>query len=135
MCEHHHEHKSNPLIRIGLAIVVFSIACTMHNTILFLTAYLIAGYDVLLTALKNIIKGQVFDENFLMGLATLGAIGIKEYPEAVMVMILYQIGEYLQHRAVHKSKKSISALMDIRPDYANLENGNKYITSNQIILK
>ena len=91
MCEHHHEHKSNPLIRIGLAIVVFSIAWTMHNTILFLTAYLIAGYDVLLTALKNIIKGQVFDENFLMGLATLGAIGIKEYPEAVMVMILYQI--------------------------------------------
>ena len=127
MCEHHHEHKSNPLIRIGLAIVVFSLAWTMHNTILFLTAYLIAGYDVLLTALKNIIKGQVFDENFLMGLATLGAIGIKEYPEAVMVMILYQIGEYLQHRAVHKSKKSISALMDIRPDYANLENGNKYI--------
>lgn len=127
MCEHHHEHKSNPLIRIGLAIVVFSLAWTMHSTILFLTAYLIAGYDVLLTALKNIIKGQVFDENFLMGLATLGAIGIKEYPEAVMVMILYQIGEYLQHRAVHKSKKSISALMDIRPDYANLENGNKYI--------
>ena len=127
MCEHHHEHKSNPLIRIGLAIVVFSIAWTMHNTILFLTAYLIAGYDVLLTALKNIIKGQVFDENFLMGLATLGAIGIKEYPEAVMVMILYQIGEYLQHRAVHKSKKSISALMDIRPDYANLEKEGKYI--------
>lgn len=127
MCEHHHEHKSNPLIRIGLAIIVFLIAWTMHNTFLFLTAYLIAGYDVLLTALKNIIKGQVFDENFLMGLATLGAIGIKEYPEAVMVMILYQIGEYLQHRAVHKSKKSISALMDIRPDYANLEKEGKYI--------
>ena len=111
MCEHHHEHKSNPLVRIGVSVVIFAAAWIFHNSLLFLLAYLIAGYDVLLSALKNIVKGQVFDENFLMGLATLGAIGIKEYPEAVMVMILYQIGEYLQHRAVHKSRKSISGLI------------------------
>lgn len=127
MCEHHHEHKSNPLVRIGVSVVIFAAAWIFHNSLLFLLAYLIAGYDVLLSALKNIVKGQVFDENFLMGLATLGAIGIKEYPEAVMVMILYQIGEYLQHRAVHKSRKSISALMDIRPDYANLEKDGKVL--------
>lgn len=84
-------------------------------------AYLIAGYDIIFKALKNIIKGQVFDENFLMGIATLGAIGIKEYPEAVMVMVLYQIGEYLQDKAVEKSQNSITELMDIRPDYANIE--------------
>lgn len=127
MCDHHHEHKSNPLVRIGVSVVIFAAAWIFHNSLLFLLAYLIAGYDVLLSALKNIVKGQVFDENFLMGLATLGAIGIKEYPEAVMVMILYQIGEYLQHRAVHKSRKSISALMDIRPDYANLEKDGKVL--------
>ncbi len=124
MCEHHHKHKSNPLIRISIAVLVFAAGWILHNTFLFLTAYIISGYDILLSALRNIIKGKVFDENFLMGLATLGAIVIREYPEAVMVMILYQIGEYLQHRAVHKSKKSIAALMDLRPDYANLiENG------------
>ena len=86
----------------------------------FLSAYLLSGGDVLLRALKNIFKGEVFDENFLMGIATLGAFAIGEYPEAVMVMVLYQTGEYFQHRAVEKSKKSISDLMDIRPDYANL---------------
>ena len=127
MCDHHHEHKSNPLVRIGGSVVIFAVAWIFHSALLFLIAYLIAGYDVLFSALKNIVKGKVFDENFLMGLATLGAIGIKEYPEAVMVMILYQIGEYLQHRAVHKSRKSISALMDIRPDYANLEKDGKVL--------
>ena len=132
MCEHHHhvhEEENNERIilsRIGLAILLFITAMLFtHSTILKCTvlgmAYLIAGYDIIFKALKNIIKGQVFDENFLMGIATLGAIGIKEYPEAVMVMVLYQIGEYLQDKAVEKSQNSITELMDIRPDYANIE--------------
>lgn len=132
MCEHHHhvhEEENNERIilsRIVLAILLFITAILFtHSTILKCTvlgmAYLIAGYDIIFKALKNIIKGQVFDENFLMGIATIGAIGIKEYPEAVMVMVLYQIGEYLQDKAVEKSQNSITELMDIRPDYANIE--------------
>lgn len=132
MCEHHHhvhEEENNERIilsRIVLAILLFITAMLFtHSTILKCTvlgmAYLIAGYDIIFKALKNIIKGQVFDENFLMGIATIGAIGIKEYPEAVMVMVLYQIGEYLQDKAVEKSQNSITKLMDIRPDYANIE--------------
>ena len=73
--------------------------------------------------IKNIKKGDFFDENFLMGVATLGAFAIGEYPEAVMVMVLYQIGEYYQHKAVEKSRRSVTELMDIRPDYANIEEG------------
>lgn len=132
MCEHHHhvheEEKNDKVLlaRVILAIVLFSLAMLFtHSTILKCTvlgiSYLVAGYDILIKALKNIIKGKVFDENFLMGIATLGAIGIKEYPEAVMVMVLYQIGEYLQDKAVEKSQNSITELMDIRPDYANIE--------------
>ena len=132
MCEHHHhvhEEENNERIilsRIVLAILLFITAMLFtHSTILKCTvlgmAYLIAGYDIIFKALKNIIKGQVFDENFLMGIATIGAIGIKEYPEAVMVMVLYQIGEYLQDKAVEKSQNSITELMDIRPDYANFK--------------
>lgn len=132
MCEHHHhvhEEENNERIilsRIVLAILLFITAMLFtHSTILKCTvlgmAYLIAGYDIIFKALKNIIKGKVFDENFLMGIATIGAIGIKEYPEAVMVMVLYQIGEYLQDKAVEKSQNSITELMDIRPDYANIE--------------
>lgn len=132
MCEHHHhvhEEENNERIilsRIVLAILLFITAMLFtHSTILKCTvlgmAYLIAGYDILIKAINNIIKGKVFDENFLMGIATLGAIGIKEYPEAVMVMVLYQIGEYLQDKAVEKSQNSITELMDIRPDYANIK--------------
>lgn len=132
MCEHHHhvhEEENNDkvlLARVILAIVLFSLAMIFTSAPTFKISllgisYLIAGYDILIKALKNIIKGKVFDENFLMGIATLGAIGIKEYPEAVMVMVLYQIGEYLQDKAVEKSQNSITELMDIRPDYANIE--------------
>ena len=85
----------------------------------FLVAYLLIGKEVLLTAGKNILKGEVFDENFLMAIASIGAFAIGEYPEAVAVMIFYQVGEYMQGRAVASSRKSISALMDIRPDIAN----------------
>lgn len=89
--------------------------------VLYFIIYIIVGYDVLLRAVKNIIHGKVFDENFLMCLATLGAFGIKEFPEAVAVLLFYQIGEWFQSFAVGKSRKSIASLMDIRPDYANLK--------------
>lgn len=132
MCKnHHHKHEEEKndkvlLARVILAIVLFSLAMIFTSAQTFKISllgisYLIAGYDILIKALKNIIKGKIFDENFLMGIATLGAIGIKEYPEAVMVMVLYQIGEYLQDKAVEKSQNSITELMDIRPDYANIE--------------
>ncbi len=85
----------------------------------FLAAYLLIGKDILFTAGRNILKGQIFDENFLMAIASIGAFAIGEYPEAVAVMLFYQAGEYMQGRAVSNSRKSISALMDIRPDTAN----------------
>lgn len=132
MCEHehHHEHEEHNekqrllKISIGLCILLCGLLCNLQGLakfLVFFIAYIIAGGDIILTAIKNIIKGEVFDENFLMSLATIGAFSIKEYPEAVMVMVLYQIGEYFQDKAVEKSKKSISDLMDIRPDYANVE--------------
>lgn len=90
---------------------------------LYLVPYAIVGWDVLWKALRNIRAGQVFDENFLMGVATLGAFGAGEYPEAVAVMLFYQVGELFQGVAVGRSRQSIAALMDIRPDYANVERG------------
>ena len=87
----------------------------------FLVSYLIIGGDVLVSAVKNILRGQVFDENFLMAIATIGAFAIGEYPEGVAVMLFYQLGELFQGIAVNNSRKSIIALMDIRPDYANLK--------------
>jgi Cd2+/Zn2+-exporting ATPase len=90
---------------------------------LFIGAYLLAGGKVLLRALKNIRKGEIFDENFLMAVASLGAFCIGEYPEAVAVMIFYQAGEAFQELALRRSRASITALMDIRPDYANLKQG------------
>lgn len=93
--------------------------------LLFLTSYIIVGHTVLITAINNIKRGQIFDENFLMGIATIGAFFIGEYSEAVAVMFFYQIGELFQEMAVSKSRNSITSLMNIRPDYANLEvNGN-----------
>ena len=132
MCEHHHHHEHSKendklhLVKIILALILFILAIAVMpagivKVIIFLTAYIIAGGDVLIKAVKNIFKGDMFDENFLMVIATAGAFAIKEYPEAVMVMILYQIGELLQEKAVEKSRRSISRLMDIRPDYANIE--------------
>lgn len=136
MCEHHHEHEDenekSPLLRIGLAIAIFLCGTFLPvegvvKFAVFFVAYLIAGGDILLKAFRNIIKGEVFDENFLMSIATLGAFLIREYPEAVMVMILYQVGEYFQDKAVDKSRKSISTLMDIRPDYANIEQNGELV--------
>ena len=97
--------------------------------LLYMIAYLIIGYDILLKAGKGILNGQVFDENFLMAIATVGAIALAlyeksgDYNEAIAVMLFYQIGELFQSYAVGKSRKNISALMDIRPDYANIERG------------
>ncbi|MGN1299583.1 MAG: heavy metal translocating P-type ATPase [Candidatus Scatovivens sp.] len=90
------------------------------NIILFIISYLIVGYKVIIEAIENIFKKEFFDENFLMSVATIGAFFIGEYPEAIAVMVFYQIGEMFQEYAVDKSKKSITSLMNMRPDYANL---------------
>ena len=95
--------------------------------VLYLIPYGIIGWDVLWRAIRNIKNGQVFDENFLMSVATVGAFGCGEYPEAVAVMLFYQVGELFQSVAVDRSRKSISALMDIRPDYANIERSGELV--------
>ncbi|WP_305304499.1 heavy metal translocating P-type ATPase [Romboutsia ilealis] len=116
---------------IGSIMYIFGIFQTATGfeskfaNIVFLMVYLIVGYDVLLKALKNASKGRVFDENFLMSIATVGAVIIGEVPEAVGVMLFYKIGEYLQDIAVGKSRKSITSLMQIRPDSANLKVGSE----------
>ncbi len=96
--------------------------------VLFLVSYLLVGGEVVWRSIKNISKGQVFDENFLMTVATIGAFAIGEFPEGVAVMLFYQIGEAFQDLAVNRSRKSISALMDIRPDFANLKIGGEIRT-------
>ena len=93
----------------------------MEQPLIIVVAYAIIGYDILWKAIRNMLKGKIFDENFLMGIATVGAFLIGEYPEGVAVMLFYQVGELFQSYAVNKSRKSISDLMDIRPDYANVE--------------
>ncbi len=98
------------------------------RTTFFAVAYVLVGWDVLWLAGKNIVRGEIFDENFLMSLATIGAIIIGEYPEAVAVMVLYQTGELFQSYALGKSRKSIASLMDIRPDTANVERENLLLT-------
>ena len=116
---------------IGTLVYIFGIYQTAtgfesrFSSIIFLGAYIIIGGKVLTKAFKNILKGQIFDENFLMSLATLVALIIGELPEAVGVMLFYQIGEFLQGIAVGKSRKSITSLMEIRPDYANLKIGSE----------
>ncbi|KGP77507.1 heavy metal translocating P-type ATPase [Paenibacillus sp. F6_3S_P_1C] len=92
---------------------------------LFALAYIIIGGDIVFRAIKNLVRGQVFDENFLMAIATVGAFAIQEYPEGVAVMLFYQVGEMFQSIAVNRSRKSISSLLDIRPDYANLKIGDE----------
>lgn len=117
------------LIKILCGTVFFVIGLCISNPVVslvsFFTAFIIVGLEVLVNAVKNILHGEFFDENFLMGLATIGAFAIGEYPEGVAVMLFYQIGEFFQHLAVHRSKESIAELMDIRPDLANVKrNGN-----------
>ena len=102
-------------------------SCGFVRLLTYLIPYLVIGWDVLWKAIRNIKNGQVFDENFLMSVATVGAFGCGEYPEAVAVMLFYQVGELFQSVAVDRSRKSISALMDIRPDYANIEQNGELV--------
>ena len=114
-------------IKIIISLILFLIALIINfnnelvNEIIFLVAYIIVGFEILRKAIRNITRGKIFDENFLMSVATIGAFGIGEFPEAVAVMLFYQIGELFQSYAVDKSRKSISNLMDIRPDFAYVE--------------
>ena len=118
-------------IKIVIAFILFMAALVINfpnewiNKMLYIIAYLIVGFEVILEAIENIFKGKVFDENFLMSIATIGAFAIGEFPEAVAVMLFYQVGELFQSYAVDKSRKSIASLMDIRPDYANVKRNNE----------
>lgn len=118
-------------IKIIIAFILYILALILPftneliNNGLFIISYLIVGLEILKKAIRNIFRGKVFDENFLMAVATIGAFGIGEFPEAVAVMLFYQVGELFQSYAVDKSRKSISSLMDIRPDYANVERDGK----------
>lgn len=131
---HDHEQSvaanKNELIRLGIGGALFAIGLMVKlgfwgELAIFLTSYFLVGGEVLLKSAKNISKGQVFDENFLMSVATIGAFAIQEFPEGVAVMLFYQIGELFQDIAVDRSRRSIQELMDIRPDYANLIDGNE----------
>lgn len=130
LLKHKNGNIKNIIAKIAVGGLLFVAALIaplgeMLKFALFSASYLIIGAKVLASAAKNIAKGRVFDENFLMGIATLGAFGIGEYPEAVAVMLFYQIGELFQEAAVDKSRKSIASLMDIRPDFANLKLGDR----------
>ena len=134
------------LIRICIAIVLLLIAKFVPmpgvvRIVLFAVTYLVIGYDILKKAAKGIGNGRVFDENFLMAIATLGAIALAVYKkdtdltEAVAVMLFYQIGELFQSYAVGKSRRNITALMDIRPDYANIETDGRLSPVSALVLR
>ena len=118
-------------IKIIIAFILFLISLVISfeniwiNSILYIISYLIVGLDIVIKAVRNIFRGKIFDENFLMTIATIGAFAIGEFPEAVAVMLFYQVGELFQSYAVDKSRKSIASLMDIRPDFANLKKDGK----------
>lgn len=129
------ENKTE-LIRIGIVVLLLALGMAfaeeIHNTsfrwaefAVFLTAYLISGWGVLLSAAKNIVRGRVFDEHFLMAIATVGALVIDQMPEAVAVMLFYVVGELFQDIAVNRSRRSIKALLEIRPDYANIQSNDE----------
>lgn len=117
------------LIIISLILFLFSIIVKFQNVwinnVIYIVSYLLVGFKIVKKAIRNIARGKIFDENFLVAIATIGAFGIGEFPEAVAVMLFYQIGELFQDYAVDKSKKSIASLMDIRPDYANVNRNSK----------
>lgn len=133
-CEDCHEEEKLQVSKIVISVILLAFGLLLSGypqvkIVIFLFAYLLVGFDIISEAVKNILHGEVFDENFLMSIATIGAFCIKEYPEAIMVMVLYQLGEYFQHRAVEKSRQSITQLMDIRPDFANV------IFNGEIVIK
>ena len=123
-------------IKIIVAFVLFIISLVIKfpnewlNNGIYILLYLIVGLDIVLKAIRNIFRGKVFDENFLMTIATIGAFAIGEFPEAVAVMLFYQVGELFQSYAVNKSRKSIASLMDIRPDYANVNRNGETLKVN-----
>ena len=120
--------KKEVIIIISAILFVITLFVKMNQTlqlILMLVAYILLGKDTVLKAIKNVEKGDFFDENFLMTVATLGAIMIGEYPEAVAVMLFYEVGELFQSYAINKSRKSIADMMDIKPEYANVIRDNK----------
>ena len=124
--------QKKTLVRIILSAVLLVAAALIPvdgivKLVLFLIPYAVIGWDVLWKAIRNIAHGQVFDENFLMAIATVGAFALGEYPEGVAVMLFYQVGELFQSYAVGRSRQSIAALMDIRPDYANIEQDGKLV--------
>lgn len=126
------DSQKKELVRIGIGAAIFAAAVLFSfgkgiELGLFLISYFIIGGEVLLKSAKNIARGQVFDENFLMSIATIGAFAIGEYSEGVAVMLFYQVGELFQDMAVNRSRRSIKALMDIRPDYANLIYGGSIV--------
>ena len=119
------------IIKVIISAILFAVGLIINfnnqwiNNTIFIIAYIIVGIEIVIEAIKNIFKGEVLDECFLMTVATIGAFGIGEFPEAVVVMLFYQIGEMFQDYAVDKSRKSISDLMNIRPDFANVERNGK----------
>ncbi|MCI5532748.1 MAG: cadmium-translocating P-type ATPase [Caecibacter massiliensis] len=136
-CSEENENTRNRIIRLAAGAILYAIIMVLHSFYSFtgmtylaglIAAYFILGYDVLWQALRNITHGQIFDEHFLMSISTIGAFGIEEYPEAVAVMLFYQIGEWFQDMAVDRSRRSISGLMDIRPDVAHIRQDGKEIT-------
>ncbi len=136
-CEHHHGSSKEMVVQFGISVLFFAGGIfariffdeagiqiknfyAAFSTVLFVIAWLTAGYKVLLTSVKNILKGQVFDENFLMSVATIGAFILGDWTEGAAVMLFYNLGEVVQHSAVEKSRRSIIDLMDLRPDFARL---------------
>lgn len=136
-CSEENENTRNRIIRLAAGAILYAIIMVLHSFYSFtgmtylaglIAAYFILGYDVLWQALRNITHGRIFDEHFLMSISTIGAFGIGEYPEAVAVMLFYQIGEWFQDLAVDRSRHSIAGLMDIRPDIAHIWHNGKEIT-------
>lgn len=142
--DHDHDHNhgdgefnlKKEVAVVGLVIVLFAVGFIfdkqLHNTpysigeyLVFVPAYLLSGWGVLNSAGRNILRGKVFDENFLMTVATLGALAIDKLPEAVAVMLFFRIGELFQEYAVGNSRRSIKSLLEVRPDYANIKVGNE----------
>ena len=117
------------VIRVIIALLLFLLALCIPftnewiNNGIYIISYIIVGLPIVLEAIRNILRGKVFDENFLMSIATIGAFIIGEFPEAVAVMLFYQVGELFQSYAVDKSRKSIASVMNIRPDFANVKRG------------
>ncbi|NCB82754.1 MAG: heavy metal translocating P-type ATPase, partial [Bacilli bacterium] len=147
---HHHEHtdeslkemlSSSQFYAFCIGAVLFAFALFMEESnpwmlITYIASFLLVGGEILYAALRNLLRGKLFDENFLMGLATVGAFSIGEYPEGVSVMLFFRIGEFFQDLAVARSRKSITKLMDIRPDFANLktQSGEQKVSPNDVPL-